>query len=115
MHLQGLQHQKTHLYALNFRSGLASDRPYFLSGLELRDSWKIRRSGTPDGQQPARYAKIPDLTALIRARQQIGGSIAMSGEGGASKLVLCEGDPDAPRGGVSSQFYCNVLEEGLGP
>jgi hypothetical protein len=78
MHLQGLQHQKPHLYALNFRSGPASDRPYFLSGLELRDPWKIRRSGTPDGQQPARYAKIPDLTALIRARQQIGGSIAMS-------------------------------------
>jgi hypothetical protein len=79
MHLQGLQHQKTHLYVLNFRSGLASDRPYFLYGLELRGPWKIRRSGTPDGQQPARYAKIPDLTALIRARQQIGGSIAMSG------------------------------------
>jgi hypothetical protein len=36
-------------------------------------------------------------------------------EGGASKLVLCEGDPDAPHGGVSSQPYCDVFEEGLRP
>jgi hypothetical protein len=35
-------------------------------------------------------------------------------EGGASKLVLCEGDPDAPHGGVSSRSYCDVLE-GLRP
>jgi hypothetical protein len=37
------------------------------------------------------------------------------GKGGASKLVLCEGYPDAPHGDVSSRSYCNVLEEGLGP
>jgi transposase len=36
-------------------------------------------------------------------------------EGGASKLVLCEGDSDAPHGGVSSRSYCDVLEEFIRP
>lgn len=37
------------------------------------------------------------------------------GEGGMSKLVFCRGDPDSPRGGITSRSYCNVLEEGLLP
>jgi hypothetical protein len=37
------------------------------------------------------------------------------GEGGASKLVFCQGDPEAPRGGVSSRSYCDVLDEVLCP
>jgi transposase len=37
------------------------------------------------------------------------------GEGGASKLVVCEPDPEAPREGVSSRSYCDVLEEALLP
>jgi hypothetical protein len=36
-------------------------------------------------------------------------------EGGASKLVVCRGDPEAPYGGVSSRFYYDVLKEGLLP
>jgi hypothetical protein len=35
------------------------------------------------------------------------------GEGDASKLVFCKGDPDSPRGGVTSRSYCDVLDEGL--
>jgi transposase len=31
-------------------------------------------------------------------------------KGVLQKLVLCEGDPDAPHGGVSSQSYYDVLE-----
>jgi hypothetical protein len=37
------------------------------------------------------------------------------GEGGASKLVFCQEDPEAPRGGVSSRSYCDVLDEVLCP
>jgi hypothetical protein len=37
------------------------------------------------------------------------------GEEGASKLVFCKGDPDSPRGGVTSRSYCDVLDEGLSP
>jgi hypothetical protein len=37
------------------------------------------------------------------------------GEGGASKLVICEPDPKPPRGGVSSRSYCDILEEALLP
>jgi transposase len=36
-------------------------------------------------------------------------------EGGASKLMVCEPDPEAPRGGVSSRSYCDILEEALLP
>jgi hypothetical protein len=36
-------------------------------------------------------------------------------EGGALKLVFCEGDSEFPRGGVTSKAYCDVLEEGLLP
>jgi hypothetical protein len=36
-------------------------------------------------------------------------------EGGASKLIFCQGDPDSPAKGVSSRSYCDVLEEGLLP
>jgi hypothetical protein len=37
------------------------------------------------------------------------------GEGGASKLVFCKGDPDSPWGGVTSRSYCDVLDEVLRP
>jgi hypothetical protein len=76
--LQRPQHHKIPLYAHNFRNGLASDRSYFLFGLGLRGHWKIRPSGIPDRQQPARYAKISDLTTVTRARQRIGGSISIT-------------------------------------
>lgn len=36
-------------------------------------------------------------------------------EGGKSPLVFCRGDPSAPREGVSSQSYKDVLDEGLLP
>ncbi|RYP73023.1 hypothetical protein DL771_003891 [Monosporascus sp. 5C6A] len=38
-----------------------------------------------------------------------------NGEGGLSPIVLCEGDPDSPSGGMTSRRYCEVLKEGLLP
>ncbi|RYO98439.1 hypothetical protein DL765_010932 [Monosporascus sp. GIB2] len=37
------------------------------------------------------------------------------GEGGLSPIVLCEGNPDSPGGGVTSRRYIEILERGLLP
>jgi hypothetical protein len=38
-----------------------------------------------------------------------------SNEGGASKLVICRGNPETPHGKMSSRSYYDVLKEGLLP
>jgi hypothetical protein len=52
----------------------ACERPVILP-IRARIAWPLE---DPDGQQPARYAKISDLTAVTRARQRIGGSISIT-------------------------------------
>jgi hypothetical protein len=90
--------------------GLFSDECTVRNLPENPGHWVFRlaperfREDLVDTESHGRPAISIMVWAMVRQR---------GNEGGASKLVVCQRDPEAPHGGVSSRFYCDVLEEGL--
>jgi transposase len=94
-----------------------------LEGL-FSDECTIQNSPDKPGQWVFRYASERFRQDLVDTASHGRPPISImvwgmvwqrDGEGCASKLVFCKGDPEATRGGVSSRSYCDVLDEGLCP